>query len=52
MDMTEKVQEVTKRIMYTKKIQIYPNVDLYSASLYYSLGIPIDLIHQYLLYQE
>ena len=22
---------------------IYPNVDLYSASLYYTLGIPIDL---------
>src|SRR5688572_20553702 len=43
-DMTEKIEEVTKRIMYqTKKILIYPNVDLYSASLYYSLGIPIDL---------
>jgi citrate synthase len=22
---------------------IYPNVDLYSASVYYSMGIPIDL---------
>ncbi len=43
-DMTEKIEEVTKRIMYqTKKMLIYPNVDLYSASLYYSLGIPIDL---------
>lgn len=43
-DMTEKIEAVTKRIMFqTKKIHIYPNVDLYSASLYYSLGIPMDL---------
>ena len=43
-DMTEKIEAVTKRIMYqTKKMLIYPNVDLYSASLYYTLGIPIDL---------
>lgn len=43
-DMTEKVEAVTKKIMYqTRKIHIYPNVDLYSASLYYSLGIPMDL---------
>ena len=43
-DMTEKIEQVTKKIMYkTRKMLIYPNVDLYSASLYYSLGIPIDL---------
>ena len=43
-DITEKIEQVTKRVMYqTKKMLIYPNVDLYSASLYYSLGIPIDL---------
>jgi len=43
-EMTEKIEEVTKRFMYqTRKMLIYPNVDLYSASLYYSLGIPIDL---------
>ena len=43
-EMTEKIEEVTKRVMYqTRKMLIYPNVDLYSASLYYSLGIPIDL---------
>ncbi len=43
-DITEKIEEVTKRIMYqTKKMLIYPNVDLYSASLYYSMGFPIDL---------
>lgn len=43
-DMTEKVEQVTKQIMLeSKKMMIYPNVDLYSASLYYSLGIPVDL---------
>jgi citrate synthase len=43
-DITEKIEQVTKKVMYqTKKMLIYPNVDLYSASLYYSLGIPIDL---------
>jgi citrate synthase len=43
-EMTEKVEQVTKQIMLeSKKMMIYPNVDLYSASLYYSLGIPIDL---------
>lgn len=43
-EITEKIEEVTKRVMYqSKKMLIYPNVDLYSASLYYSLGIPIDL---------
>ncbi|WP_148686683.1 citrate/2-methylcitrate synthase [Candidatus Nitrosocosmicus hydrocola] len=43
-DMTEKIEAVTRKIMLqTKKIHIYPNVDLYSASLYYSLGIPMDL---------
>jgi citrate synthase len=26
-----------------KKQSIYPNVDLYSASLYYSMGFPMDL---------
>ena len=43
-DMTEKVEQVTKQIMLeNRKMMIYPNVDLYSASLYYSLGIPVDL---------
>lgn len=43
-EMTEKIESVTKKIMLEKKkISIYPNVDLYSASLYYSLEIPIDL---------
>jgi citrate synthase len=43
-DMTERVESVTKKIMWdSRKMHIYPNVDLYSASLYYSLGIPMDL---------
>ena len=43
-EITEKVELVTKQIMLEKrKIMIYPNVDLYSASIYYSLAIPVDL---------
>jgi citrate synthase len=43
-EITEKVEIMTKQIMWEKrKILIYPNVDLYSASIYYSLGIPVDL---------
>ena len=40
-DMTEQVEKTTKKyLLETRKQSIYPNVDLYSASLYYSLGIP------------
>lgn len=43
-DITEKIEEVTIREMKRQKgIDIYPNVDLYSASLYYMLKIPPDL---------
>lgn len=43
-DMTEGVETTTMSEMKTKKgIDIYPNVDLYSASIYYMLGIPVDL---------
>ncbi|RDJ32648.1 MAG: citrate (Si)-synthase [Crenarchaeota archaeon] len=41
---TEKVEEVTKAEMKKRKnADIYPNVDLYSASVYYMLKIPMDL---------
>jgi len=41
---TEKVENVTITEMKTQKDRdIYPNVDLYSASLYYMLKIPVDL---------
>jgi len=41
---TKKVEEVTANAMKTKKEKdIFPNVDLYSASVYYMLKIPMDL---------
>ncbi|NQV39751.1 MAG: citrate (Si)-synthase [Nitrosopumilus sp.] len=43
-DITEKVETVTISEMKSQKNkEIYPNVDLYSASLYYMLKIPLDL---------
>ena len=43
-EITERVENFTKKYMLeNKKHSIYPNVDLYSASLYYSMGIPMDL---------
>jgi len=41
---TEKVESVTANFMKKQKGKdIFPNVDLYSASLYYMLEIPMDL---------
>jgi citrate synthase len=43
-DITEKVETTTIAEMKSRKNkEIYPNVDLYSASLYYMLKIPLDL---------
>ena len=43
-DITEKVENVTSDLMKKQKgADIFPNVDLYSASVYYMLGIPMDL---------
>jgi len=43
-DVTNKVENETIRIMKeNKSSDIFPNVDLYSASVYYMLGIPMDL---------
>jgi len=43
-DITNKVENETIRIMKeNKSSDIFPNVDLYSASVYYMLGIPLDL---------
>jgi citrate synthase len=43
-EITERVEKATKEFMLKNKRQpIYPNVDLYSASLYFSMGIPMDL---------
>ena len=43
-DITEKVEDITSDLMKKQKgSDIFPNVDLYSASVYYMLGIPMDL---------
>jgi citrate synthase len=43
-DITEKIETSTISEMKSQKnIDIYPNVDLYSASIYYMLKIPVDL---------
>ena len=43
-DITLKVEQVTMDEMKKRKdVDIYPNVDLYSASVYYMLKIPMDL---------
>jgi citrate synthase len=43
-EITARVEDATRKYMREHKKQpIYPNVDLYSASLYYSMGIPIEL---------
>ena len=43
-EMTEKVEAATISEMKSQKDRdIYPNVDLYSASIYYMLKIPVDL---------
>ncbi len=43
-DITEKIETTTITEMKSQKDrEIYPNVDLYSASLYYMLKIPMDL---------
>ena len=43
-DITQEVERVTVDQMKERKgMDIYPNVDLYSASIYYMMGIPMDL---------
>jgi citrate synthase len=43
-NITQKVEQVTVEEMKKRKgVDIYPNVDLYSASVYYMLKIPMDL---------
>jgi citrate synthase len=43
-DITERVEQTTTKEMKERKgVDIYPNVDLYSASVYYMLKIPMDL---------
>ncbi len=40
---SEEIQRTVGEEMEAKGKQIYPNVDFFSASVYYTLGIPMDL---------
>lgn len=43
-DITKKIEDLSKKEMKKRKsAEIFANVDLYSASVYYVMGIPIDL---------
>lgn len=43
-DMTQELETVGKALFKEKKgIEIFPNVDFYSASLYHTMGLPHDL---------
>src|SRR5918996_6179886 len=43
-EITRGIEQYTKKyITDIRKQPIYPNVDLYSASLYYCMGFPVDL---------
>jgi citrate synthase len=43
LQIAEQIQETMREEMDRKGKKIYPNVDFFSASLYYTLGIPLDL---------
>jgi citrate synthase len=40
---SEIIQETMREEMERRGKQVYPNVDFFSASMYYTLGIPLDL---------
>lgn len=43
-EITQKIEDLAKEEMERRKgIEIFANVDLYSASIYYTMGIPLDL---------
>ena len=43
LDISNRVVEAMRREMDARGKQIYPNVDFFSASVYYTLGIPTDM---------
>ncbi|CAN5755322.1 citrate synthase [soil metagenome] len=43
LQISEHIQTVMREEMDRKGKKIYPNVDFFSASVYYTLGIPLDL---------
>lgn len=43
-ELTRRIQEVTQQVFRERRhAEIYPNVDMYSASLYHAMGFPGDL---------
>lgn len=43
LDISEQVQQAMAREMQARGKKVYPNVDFFSASVYYTLGIEMDL---------
>ncbi len=43
LDISERIQQTMAREMEARGKKIYPNVDFFSASVYYTLGIEMDL---------
>jgi citrate synthase len=43
LDISERIQATMREEMERKGKKIYPNVDFFSASVYYTLGIPVDM---------
>lgn len=43
LDISDNIQTTMREEMDKKGKKIYPNVDFFSASVYYTLGIPLDL---------
>lgn len=43
LDISDRIQAVMREEMQRRGKPIYPNVDFFSASVYYTLGIPTDL---------
>ncbi|HEX6134141.1 MAG TPA: citrate/2-methylcitrate synthase [Longimicrobiales bacterium] len=43
LEISEIIQDVMREEMDRKGRKVYPNVDFFSASVYYTLGIPLDL---------
>nr|MBO2501009.1 citrate synthase [Acidimicrobiia bacterium] len=43
LDIASRIESVMREEMDRRGKKIYPNVDFYSASVYYTLGIPTDM---------
>jgi citrate synthase len=43
LDISDRIQKVMREEMDRRGKQVHPNVDFFSASVYYTLGIPMDL---------